>query len=187
MGTQNLVYWETQRRYSVVVPGLGGVVDIAARLLHSVSVTCEGEVWTWGTGRATDHNDEDASAASSYKVTGEGIEEAMVVQVAAGAFRSMALAATGGLYLWGKGGGRGQLGHGGKDNLAVPRVAGGIGAVVGMADGQYHSLVTTEVGRVLSCGSDGRGALGLGAAVYEALTPTVIDGITPSRGRGVKG
>ena len=44
----------------MVVPGLGGVVDIAARLLHSVSVTCEGEVWTWGTGRAIGHNDEDA-------------------------------------------------------------------------------------------------------------------------------
>ena len=60
------------------------------------------------------------------KVTGGGIDEAVVVQVAAGDYHSMALTATGELYAWGEGD-SGQLGHGGKENLAVPRVVGGIG------------------------------------------------------------
>ena len=83
-----------------------------------------------------------------------------MVQVAAGDYHSMALTATGGLYSWGEGS-SGQLGHGDKENLAVPRVVGGIGgAVVGMAGGTYHSLVTTAEGRVLAFGGGGSGVLG---------------------------
>ena len=63
------------------------------------------------------------------------------------------------------------------------RVVDGIeGAVVGMAGGGYHSLVTTREGRVLVFGSGSAGQLGLGAGVEEALTPTAIDGITTSDG-----
>ena len=98
----------------------------------------------------------------------------------------MALTASGELYAWGEGEG-GQLGHGGKEHLAVPRVVDGIeGAVVGMAGGYDHSLVTTAEGRVLVCGGKSRfaacGGLGLGAGVAEALTPTAIDGITMGEG-----
>ena len=89
------------------------------------------------------------------KVTGGGIEEAMVVQVAAGEFHSMALTAVGQLHAWGDGD-RGKLGHGNKEHLAVPRVVDGIeGAVTGMAGGGDHSLVTTAEGRVLAFGSNG--------------------------------
>jgi alpha-tubulin suppressor-like RCC1 family protein len=112
----------------------------------------------------------------------------------------MALTVTGELYCWGKGGG-GQLGHGGTESLAVPRVVDGVeGAVAGMAGGTAHSLVTTIDGRVLAFGrngtedyedSDGEeldepvfvvdGRLGLGVGVAEALTPTAIDGIVIGR------
>ena len=117
------------------------------------------------------------------KVTGGGIGEAVVVQVAAGDDHSMALTATGVLYSWGEGS-TGQLGHGGTENVAVPRVVDGIGAVVGMTGGTSHSLATTTEGRVLAFGLDGWGALGLGAEVYEVVTPTVIDGITMGGGQG---
>ena len=75
-----------------------------------------------------------------------------MVQVAAGDNHSMALTATGGLYSWGTGT-DGQLGHGDKENLAVPRVVGGIDGAVGMAGGTYHSLSITGEGRVLAFGS----------------------------------
>ena len=68
--------------------------------------------------------------------------------------------------------------------MIVPRVVDGIGAVVGMAGGAYHSLVTTVEGRVLAFGAGGEGRLGLGAGVTEALTPTAIDGITTGGGGG---
>ena len=112
------------------------------------------------------------------KVTGGGIEEAMVVQVAAGVNHSMARTASGELYAWGQGF-RGQLGHGGKEDVAVPRVVDGIeGVVTGMACGGNNSLVTTAEGRVLVFGFGMYGQLGLGAGVYLALTPTAIKRIT---------
>ena len=152
-------------------------MDIDAGANHTIAATTEGGLYTWGRGQATGHGDNEQRLVPT-KVTGGGIGEAVVVQVAAGDDHSMALTASGVLYSWGAGD-SGQLGHGGKENLAVPRVVGEIeGAVVGIAGGGVHSLVTTVEGRVLAFGTDGRGALGLGAAVEEALTPTVIDGIT---------
>ena len=90
--------------------------------------------------------------------------------------------------------------------MAVPRVVSGIGgAVMGMACGDFHSLVITAEGRVLTFGSNGGeqeegsdgeepdepvfvvdGRLGLGVGVAEALAPTAIDGITV-RGEGGEG
>ena len=166
-----------------VVAGLGGVVDIDAGEDHTIAVTTDG-LYTWGRGRATGHG---GGSSMQYlylvptKVNGGGIEEAMVVQVAAGSNHSMALTATGELYSWGAGG-WGEFGHGDEESLAVPRVVDGIGWVVGMSGGSSHSLVTTLDGRVLAFGYGDSGQLGLGAGVEEALTPTAIDGITMGEG-----
>ena len=134
------------------------------------------------------------------KVTGGGIDEAVVSQVTAGERHSMALTASGELYAWGWGE-YGQLGHGDIESLNVPRVVGGIEAVTGMAGGGAHSLVVTAEGHVMAFGSNGieryedsdgedlaepvivvDGQLGLGVGVVGALTPTAIDGITMNRG-----
>jgi alpha-tubulin suppressor-like RCC1 family protein len=181
-----------------VVAGLRGVVDIDAGDHHSIAATAEGGLYTWGEGRAIgQEGDSNTQCLVPNKVTGGGIGEAVVVQVAAGHSHSMALTAAGELYAWGKGD-SGQLGHGGKESLAVPRVVGEIrGAVTGMASGYAHSLLTTAEGRVLAFGSNGDvrdedsddeevdgpavdvdGRLGIGAVVKEAMTPTAIDGIT---------
>ena len=168
-----------------VVAGLRGVVDIDAGEKHTIAATAEGGLYTWGKGWAIGHGgDEDTQRLVPTKVTGGGIGEAVVVQVAAGNMHSMAKTASGELYSWGKGT-DGQLGHGDKENVAVPRVVDGIeGAVVGMACGNTHSLVTTAEGRVLTFGSGESGCLGLGAGVEEALTPTAIDGITMGEEEG---
>jgi alpha-tubulin suppressor-like RCC1 family protein len=174
-----------------VVVGLRGVVDIDAGDFHSIAVTAEGGLYTWGTGRAIGHGgDYSTQRLVPTKVTGGGIDEAAVVQVAAGDSHSMAKTAPGELYTWGKGG-SGQLGHGGKESLAVPRVVGGIeGAVTGMSGGEFQSLVTTVEGRVLAFGGKAPfvacGGLGLGAGAEEALTPTTIDGITMGEGEEEK-
>ena len=160
-----------------VVAGLRGVVDIDAGRSHTIAGTAEGGLYTWGKGLAIGHGgNAQTQRLVPTKVTGGGIDEVAVVQVAAGHGHSMALTAIGQLYAWGQGG-SGQLGHGGGENLAVPRIVGGIGGlVVGLAGGGDHSLVTTAGGRVLTFGSGEDGRLGLGG-VAEAPTPTAIDGI----------
>jgi alpha-tubulin suppressor-like RCC1 family protein len=181
-----------------VVAGLRGVVDIDAGEQHTIAATVGGGFYAWGTGQGMGHGgDEETQCIVPTKLTGGGIGEAVVVQVAAGNMHSMALTTTGDLYAWGNGD-QGQLGHGGKEDLAVPRVVSGVGvAVLGMAGGSEHSLVITAEGRVLAFGSNGEeqyedsdeeeldepvvvvdGRLGLGAGVAAALTPTAIDGIT---------
>ena len=178
---------DTERRNTFTdVPNLWGVVDIDGGSVHSIAVTVLGDVFTWGYGWAMGQGGRGLIFPSQYlvptKVIGGGIEDARMVQVAVGSMHSMALTASGILYTWGKGE-SGQLGHGRRGDLAVPSVVGGIGgAVVGVAGGLYHSLVTTGDGRVLVFGATGSGALGLGAGPQEpwqeALTPTAIDGIT---------
>ena len=87
----------------------------------------------------------------------------------------MALTAAGSLYTWGNGE-DGELGHGDTVNRSVPRVVGGTSAVVGMAGGRDHSLITTREGRVLGFGDNEEGQLGLGAeAELTVLTPVAID------------
>jgi alpha-tubulin suppressor-like RCC1 family protein len=190
-----------------VVAGLRDVVDIDTGEKHSIAATAEGGLYTWGAGSAIGHGGGGgAQRLVPTKVTGGGIGEAVVVQVAAGDFHSMALTATGELWTWGYGE-KGQLGHGGREYLAVPRVVNGVeGAVVGMSSSNGHSLVTTIDGRVLVFGSNGAlqdedsdgeeldepfivvdGRLGLGAGVEEALTPTAIDGIVIGGGEGEEG
>jgi E3 ubiquitin-protein ligase HERC2 len=184
-----------------VVAGLRGVVDIDAGSIHTIAVTAEGGLYSWGKGRAIGHGgDNQTQCLVPTKVTGGGIDEAVVVQVAAGNFHSMSLTAAGELYAWGKGD-SGRLGHGGGEDLVVPRVVEGIRAVTGMAGGDNHSLVATAEERVLAFGGNGEdtfedsdgeeldepvfvvdGRLGLGVGVVEALTPTAIDRITMSEG-----
>jgi alpha-tubulin suppressor-like RCC1 family protein len=169
------------RRTFTVVPNLSGVVDIDAGSCHSIAVTCDRELYTWGSGLATGHAGDGDFARCSFptKVTGGGIDKAVVVQVAAGNSHSLALTATGDLYTWGRGN-RGQLGHGENGvgaHLSLPKVVNGIGAVVGMAGAYTHSLVTMVDGRVLSFGKQSGGGLGLGAGAKEALTPTAIVGV----------
>jgi alpha-tubulin suppressor-like RCC1 family protein len=175
---------DTDDRYTfTVVAGLRGVVDIDAGGNHTIAATVEGGLYTWGKGWAIGHGgDDNTQRLVPTEVTGGGIGEAAVVQVAAGYDHSMAKTASGELYAWGVGN-RGQLGHGRNEHLAMPRVVDGIeGAVVGMSGGGSHSIVTTAEGRVLTFGSGKRGALGLGAGVEKVLTPTAIDGITMGEG-----
>jgi alpha-tubulin suppressor-like RCC1 family protein len=168
-----------------VVAGLRDVVDIDAGFDHSIAATAEGGLYAWGEGEAIGHGGDEATQhLVPTKVTGGGIDEAVVVQVAAGNMHSMVLTASGELYAWGQGT-SGQLGHGGKEDLAVPRVVGGITrAVAGMAGGHEHSLVTTAEGRMLVFGSGGSGRVGLGEEVEEALTPTAIDGVSMGEEEG---
>jgi alpha-tubulin suppressor-like RCC1 family protein len=209
----------TQRDTFTAVPVLCGVVDMDAGASHTIAVTAEG-VYTWGMGRGTGQGNTMTERAHGQclvptKVTGGGIEDSMVVQVAAGDYHSLALTALGELYSWGDGA-KGQLGHGKHDFFTVqaasdcaPRIVRGIGAVVSMVGGDQHSLVTTVEGRVLSFGSNGEyryedsdgedmdepvfvvdGRLGLGAGVREAMSPMAIDGILlgeEAKAKGMEG
>ena len=110
---------------------------------------------------------------SPTKVTGGGLD-GVVVQITAGYTHSLALTAVGDLYTWG----RGRLGQGDEEDRSVPTVVGGTGALMGIAGGGDHSLVTTRDGRVLGFGNNAHDQLGLGAeAESRVRTPVAIGDI----------
>jgi alpha-tubulin suppressor-like RCC1 family protein len=94
---------ELRSTFSVVNGLPWGVVAVDAGYEHSIAVTLEGAVYTWGSGWATGQGDPGTQQVPNI-VTGGGLGDAVVVHVAAGYEHSMALTATGGLWTWGGGG-----------------------------------------------------------------------------------
>ena len=86
------------------------VVAVSAGAFHSLALTADGAVWSWGHGgfgRLGHGDHEDQSLPKKVEAfTGQ-----RVVAVSAGAYHNLARTGDGAVYAWGKGG-RGCLGHG---------------------------------------------------------------------------
>ena len=92
--------------------GLAGqrVVDVSAGLCHSLALTAEGDVWSWGVGwnGVLGHGDEQRHPLPKKM---EAFAGQRVVAVSAAGGRSIARTADVAVFTWGKGD-RGCLGHG---------------------------------------------------------------------------
>ena len=101
---------------------LGGarIVMAACRWLHSVLVSAEGRVWTfgWGTSGQLGHNDEQDRLVPTL-LAAVVFEASKIVTVAAGGWCTMAVGDNGALWAWGSGS-FGQLGLGDTNNRLVP-------------------------------------------------------------------
>eukprot|EP00124_Ichthyophonus_hoferi_P004201 Ihof_evm4s436 gene=Ihof_evmTU4s436 len=103
-----------------------------------------------------------------------------VVRIASGsaAVHSFAVDVEGNLYTWGQNQ-SGQLGLGHLRTVHVPTkvtmLCSKEDPVVDMACGKTHSLFLTKEGRVLSCGANDYGQLGLGTAGDNHPVPTPLD------------
>ena len=85
-----------------------------------------------------------------------------LTSLACGSGHSVAIDAAGGAHAWGDGA-SGQLGTGDRADRASPELVRLDGQrVTRAACGSRHTLLATARGRVLSCGHNGRGQLGLG-------------------------
>ena len=156
------------------------VVMLAAGAEHTVALSKEGHVFTWGLGRdgQLGHGDgEDQQAPRQVEPERFGGER--VVFVAAGGHHTVAVTAGGRLYTWGYGG-PGELGHGDPNFVVgslVPVLVGPAAFMGGMAVmaacGEGHTLVVTHDGALWSCGWGAYGRLGDGneedSHLYEEL------------------
>ena len=101
----------TSRRTPVLVCGLTGLTfcDVAAGYTHVLALTTGGTVWAWGSSTWGElGNDIISARCTAVAVCHVGIS---FVSVAANNNGSMAVDATGGIYVWGDGT-WGQLGNG---------------------------------------------------------------------------
>jgi hypothetical protein len=94
------------------------IVDIAAGSRHSMALSADGHLYTWGNGRdgRLGHGDDEDQLVSRRM---HRFGEAKVIQVFAGGGHAMAITADGVLWTWGRGR-HGALGHGDTHNALLP-------------------------------------------------------------------
>ena len=161
---------------------LGGerAVSVAAGTAHSLALTANGAVWSWGSGGdgQLGHGDEQDQLLPK-KV--EAFAAQRVLAVSAGCDNSLALTADGSLWSWGHGGG-GKLGHGDAQRQPQPKKVEAFAGqrVVAVTAANDHSLAITADGAVWSWGCGNSGRLGHGDQQSQLL-PKKVEALVERR------
>ena len=156
------------------------VVAVSAGAFHSIAITADGAVWSWGggTGGKLGHGD------TQDQLLPKKIEAlAGVVAVSAGASHSLALTADGALWSWG-GRAQGRLGHGNDlwDRPLPKKIEALAGQrIVAVSAGASHSLATTADGAVFTWGKGGHGCLCHGEDLSNQPLPKKIEAWAPGQ------
>ena len=173
---------EEQQLQPKKVEALAGqrVVAVSAGQYHSLALTADGAVWSWGFGNTgrLGHGDQQYQLLPK-KV--EALAHQRVVAVSAADHHSLAIAADGSVWSWGGGAG-GKLGHGDEQRQLLPKKVEALAGkrVLAVAAGWSHSLAITADGAVWSWGAGGNGRLGHGDQ-QEQLLPKKVEALAGQR------
>jgi len=152
------------------VPGLSGVVAVAAGGDFTCALRSSGGVICWG------GSGFGSLATSGGPVNVPGITDA--VALTAGYFHACVVRSSGTLACWG-GNAYGQLGDGTLVDRASPTTVPGLDNVVAVAGGQQHTCAAKSDGTVRCWGSNRLGQFGTGVILANPVpTPTVVPGLT---------
>jgi len=170
------------------------VVAVSAGGSHSLAITADGAVWSWGTGffGQLGHGDQHQQLLPK-KI--EALAGQRVVAVSAGTAHSLALAADGAVWSWGYGGqgrlghgdwqygGWDQFGHGNEQNQGLPKKVEALagGRVVAVMAGDVHSIALTAVGPVFTWGKGECSCLGHGEDLSNQLLPKKVEAWAPGQ------
>ena len=192
LGTGNT----TQSSFPVAVLSDGAlagqkVVAIAAGANHTLALTSDGRVYTWGSnqyGQLGRGSTFPSSSNTPEAITGGGLLFGQpAIAIAAGASHSLALAADGKVYGWGLDS-SGQLGTGFLSNRSSPVAVSSTGVLAGkslvaVAAGGSHSLAIDSNGLAYAWGANSSGQIGdngfFGAATPVALSTQGAVGSRP--------
>jgi RHS repeat-associated protein len=147
----------------------GYVPSITAGLEHSLALSDEGLVWSWGYNEYGQVGD-----GTTIHRTKPIIIDTLnnIIAVAAGGHHSLALERNGKVWAWGKNN-YGQLGNGTTVDKMIPVQVSLLDNVIAIAGGFEHSLALKADGSVWSWGANNNSQLGDGTHTYKT-TPVRI-------------
>lgn len=157
----------------------GYIVQVSAGNNHSLVLTEDGNVYSWGAGfygqLGTGISGNGSSRPTPQHVT--ALSGKNIVQVSAGVQFSLALTEDGNVYSWGDGR-SGQLGLGNTSQQNTPREVTTLSGknIVQIVAGSLHALALTADGEVYSWGRGSNGRLGLGDTINQD-TPRLIEAL----------
>lgn len=157
------------------VPGLTGIVQIAANGDNTYALKPDGTVYAWGDDGFGQIGN---PGASNNQNTPLQASISDVAAIAAGGTAGLAIKTDGTVWAWGDNN-TGQLGDGaacGK-TCTMPVEAIGLTSTGSIAGGYVHSLAETIDGSVYGWGSNSLGQLGNGTTTV-AIEPTLVPGVT---------
>lgn len=164
------------------------ITAISSGYLHSIALTSDGSVFSWGAnsfGQLGNGSSSNVSTPTEVPKTG-ALSGKIVVDIAAGAFHNVALCSDGTIVSWGYNN-HGQLGDGTRVNRNNPITVSPVGALIGkqvvsIAAGANHSFALCSDGTVAAWGYNDEGELGNGDTV-SSLTPVLVkpDGVLAGR------
>ena len=156
-------------------------IAVSAGFVHSIAITADGAVWSWGRGVSgkLGHGDQQNQLLPK-KV--EALAGQRVVAVSAGGGHSIALTADGAVWSWGDGL-YGRLGHGDEQDQLLPKKIEALAGqrVVAVLAGGHHSLARTADGAVFTWGQGERGCLGHGEDLSNQLLPKKVETWAPGQ------
>ena len=179
-----VLIWGDGNPTANIVPGLSGIIEVAAGKNFSVALSERGNVFTFGEAGGSGQMGNGFLTGNREPGLVQGLPE--IAQIAVGTAHVLALSRTGEVWAWGRGV-FGILGNGGEDLSAIPVKVSNLDDAVFVSAGSYHNLAIREDGTVASWGYNGTGALGDGTTVNRSTPVTALGltGITHvSAGRG---
>jgi len=157
------------------------IIQIASGIFHSIALTSDGKVYTWGYnyyGQLGNGNNTDSNVPVSV-VTSGVLSGKTIVYVTCGGYHSIAVASDGTVYTWGFNS-DGQLGNGTtaiNSNVPVAVVMSGVlsGKVITkVAAGSFSSTALASDGTVYSWGYNFYGQLGNGTNTSSNVPVAVV-------------
>lgn len=156
------------------VVGLPAIVAVGARATHSCALAANGTLYCWG-GNQSGELGRDSITPYEAGVGAVGLQK--IINFDIGQTHTCAVNSEGRVFCWGSND-RGQLGTGAATPFeAMPQEVAGVGNVVAVSLGEWHSCALSAGGLVHCWGDNLLGALGTGVTGGQFETPQLVAGL----------
>jgi alpha-tubulin suppressor-like RCC1 family protein len=164
---------------ATAISGVSNVVSVAAGTMHVLALRADGAVFAWGSD--SDQNSYPwgqlgvgGLASGQTSTPTQSWVSVPVVAIAAGAYHSVALDASGNVWVWGRGS-EGEIGNGDTASVNVPTMLTTISNVIAIAAGYSHTVALTADKTCWTWGDNTYGELG---RTGDVTVPLPVNGLS---------